>query len=65
MKNLLRALGRTLVLIVIIAAAILAPFALFMIKVVWPVRREDYIVSIARAEDAPVSPTPHLEVRAN
>ena len=60
MVKLLRALRRALSMMVLMLAAMLGALA---IKVRWPSRREDAVVQVLRAEDAPRSPTPHLEVR--
>jgi hypothetical protein len=63
MKTLVRALARFFAILVLVAAAMMAAFALLPVYVRWPVRREDEIVEVMRAEDAPVSPAPNLEVR--
>lgn len=63
MPAFLRAVARCLALVLLVIAAALAPFALAPIAVCWPSRREDAVVELAREEDAPVSPTPHLDWR--
>lgn len=60
MTRVLRALGRTVLLVLLLFAAVFLPFA---IVVRWPSRREDAIVELLRGEDAPASPAPGLEVR--